>query len=125
MRLALEAEPAVLAGGVLSPEARAEHRELGRALIHLLVLGLQQEHAALDKQTQQVGQAYVALLRQHGITPQAALTWLGFFRNAFVESVVEFAFGLEEPTADQINAWLRRVHELVDRVSVTIVENSA
>ncbi len=102
--------------------ARAEHRELGRALITLLVLGLQHEHSDIETRANELGRRYTELHQRIGLSAPDAVAALGLFRTAFNASVIEFAFGVGEPTADGLMAWLRRGNEIIDRVCVSMLE---
>ncbi|HZQ09437.1 MAG TPA: MerR family DNA-binding transcriptional regulator [Anaerolineae bacterium] len=125
VRLALEAEsPDSPPLPSFTSQATAEYRELGRSLIQLLVKGLQKEQLDTER-AGELGKAYAELDRQYGIALRDAVAGLAFFRTAFVESVVEFLFGLGEPSADQLILWLRRVNEIIDRVCLSMVEYHA
>ena len=125
VRLALESEsPTSPPLPSFTPQASAEYRELGRTLIQLLVKALQKEQVD-SARARELGKAYAALDRQYGIALRDAVAGLAFFRTAFVESVVEFLFGLGEPTADQLIAWLRRVNDIIDQVCLSMIEHQA
>lgn len=106
-------------------QARLEHRELGRTLIGLLVQGLEKENAAVDERADALGKNYAALHRRISMDEPSAVAALGFFRTAFLESVIEFAFGLGDPSPDQLMNWVRRVNEMIDRVCVSMLESTS
>jgi excisionase family DNA binding protein len=109
----------------LPPQAEAEHRVLGRKLVRLLVDALRKGEGDFETRVDALGKAYAALHWRFSVKRAAALTALGFFRNAFAASVVEFAFGLGEPAPDQLITWLSRVNELIDRIAVSMLESPA
>src|SRR5581483_3842456 len=124
VRVALETETSQTSALMaMPPRARVEHRQLGRELIQLLVTALQQKDVELGARADALGKTYATLHRRSGMERRAALTALGFFRNAFVASVIEFAFGLGEPSPDQLISWLARVNEIIDRVCVSMLES--
>lgn len=106
----------------MSPQARAQARELERALIHLGTLALQREPGELAERAMEVGAGYGKFNWRHDIAPREALETLAQVRRAFVEGVVEFLFGMGEPDMDELNLWLGRVNEIIDRVSVSMLE---
>jgi excisionase family DNA binding protein len=124
VRVALETEtPQTSALTAVPPRARVEHRRLGRELIQLLVNALQQEDVEFGARADALGKTYATLHRRYGMERHAALSALGFFRNAFVASVIEFAFGLGEPGPDQLISWVVRANEIIDRVCISMLES--
>lgn len=101
--------------------ARLEHRTLGRELVQLLVTALQQARTPPQEQTARLGQRYAKLHRRYSVKLRTALTLLGFFRRAFVTSVIEFGFGLGDPEPQQLIVWLERVNEILDDIGVAMV----
>jgi hypothetical protein len=122
VRLALEqqADP----GGLrfYPQQARAEHRDTGRDLIQLLVAALQRPQNDYVERADTLGRTYGEMARRYRVPPREMITLLGFFRAAFLESVIEFAFGLGEPTPEQLAAQVARVNEILDRVSISMLE---
>lgn len=105
------------------PRARAEHRTLGRELVKWLVTALQQEGKAPEESAARLGKRYANLHRRYGVDARTALTMLGFFRSAFTASVIEFGFGMGEPGPEQFNEWLGRVNQVIDGVTLTMLES--
>lgn len=105
-----------------SPQARSEKRELERELIRLCTLSLRQEQASLQVRADALGQAFAKWSWRYRIALRDAMMLLGKLRIALLESVVEFAFGLGEPDVDELNLWLRRANEIVDGVSLAMLE---
>jgi excisionase family DNA binding protein len=107
---------------VIPPQAREEQRSLERQLVSLCTQGLSRHHADFDARVIAVGRAFAKYHWRYGIPTRDALNMLGTFRIAFVESVVEFAFGIGDPGVDELNLWLRRVNEIIDRVCLSMLE---
>lgn len=114
------------------PLPNPEQRDLERELIRLCTGALQhisqptkKGEADLETRAETLGQAFGKLNWRYGISARQAALALGLVRNAFLESVVEFAFGLGEPNVDELTAWLRCVNEIVDAVSAAMLEHRA
>lgn len=120
VRLAGEAREEVRA--LLPPQARNEQRTLEREFIGLCVQGVSHLHVDMDVRAVALGNAYAKFHWRYGVTIGEAVKTLGSFRIAFTESVVEFAFAIGEPRVDELNLWLGRVNELIDRVCVSMLE---
>lgn len=104
------------------PRARVEHRTLGREMVKLLVTALQHEGKTSEEAGARLGKRYAKLHRRYGVDTRTALVILGFFRSAFTASVIEFGFGMGEPGPEQFSAWLERVNEIIDSVTVGMLE---
>lgn len=107
------------------PRARVEHRMLGRELVKLLVTALQHEGKTSEEAAARLGKRYAKLHRRYGVDTRTALVILGFFRSAFTASVIEFGFGMGESGPEQFSAWLERVNEIIDSVTVGMLESMA
>ncbi|TAH51911.1 MAG: MerR family DNA-binding transcriptional regulator [Chloroflexota bacterium] len=105
-----------------SPQARSQKRELERELIQLCTLSLRQEQTNLQARVAALGQAFAKWTWRYRIALRDTITTLGTLRIALLESVVEIAFALSEPNVDELNLWLRRVNEIVDGVSLAMLE---
>lgn len=112
-----EAEPRPLTG-----QARNRERELERELIRLGTLALAQTKGEIAQRANELGGTFAKFNWQHGIAQRQALDTLARLRRAFMQGVVEFAFGMGEPDVDELNLWLGRVNELIDLVSVSMLE---
>jgi len=126
MQIELEEESQVahnLTG--LPPNARSAYRKAGRELVHLLTRGLEREQGEIEAGAAGLGQTYAKLNWQHRVPLADAIAGLGFFRTAFLESLVEFAFGVGEPNVDQLSAWLRKASEIIDQVCQSMLEYPA
>jgi hypothetical protein len=99
-----------------------EHRQAGRDLIQLLVAALQRPQTDYADRADELGRTYGELARRYRVQPRQVIALLGFFRAAFLEGVIEFAFGMGEPTPEQLAAQVNRVNEILDRVSVSVLE---
>lgn len=110
--------------GLREPAARAEQRELDRALIQLCVRYLQNE-ASVEARAAQLGASYAKLNWRFRISTRDALKASSRFRRAFISSVVEFAFGVGEMNPDVLSGWLERTNEIIDRVSEAMLEYCA
>jgi hypothetical protein len=106
----------------LPVEAAGEHRQAGRELIKLLVAGLEREQADLVARADQLGMTYGELYRRYGVSLRQSLGEMGLVRGAFASTLIEYAFGVGEPTADALARWLGRVNELLDRVCLSMIE---
>ncbi|MBI4673022.1 MAG: excisionase family DNA-binding protein [Chloroflexi bacterium] len=125
MRLALEeSAQETNALATLPPPARAEHRKLGRELVRLLIAGLQKGGQAIESRGEVLGKQYARLHWRYGFKQRDALTTLSFFRNSFIASVLEFAFGLGQPEPDQLASWVTSVNGIIDHVSISMLEYS-
>ncbi len=107
----------------LPPRARIEHRALGRQLVQLLVLALQAEAGDANARAEGLGKAYAKLHRRYGTDRRTALLALGFFRDAFQASVIEFLFGVGEPSPELLSTWLARGNAIIDLVCVCMLES--
>lgn len=106
----------------LSAQARQEERTLERDLVTLCTQAVSQGQVDFDARAEAFGSAYATFLVRYDVPTRVALGVLGSFRVAFIESVVEYAFGIGEPVVDELNRWLRRVNKIIDRVSVSMLE---
>lgn len=122
MRLALEDSPPGTWLAALPPQARNEHQQLGRELVRLMIAALQKEKSEPDARADALGKRYATLNWRYGLKPREALTALGFFRNTFIASVIEFAFGVGQPGPDQLIRWLGRLNEIIDRVAISMLD---
>lgn len=107
----------------MSQSARMEHRALGRELVQLLVTALQQQGKAPLDQAARLGKQYAKLHRRYALDLHAAFTILGFFRSAFLASVVEFGFGLGDPAPQLLVQWMERTNEIIDGVGMAMLES--
>ncbi len=104
-------------------QANVEHTAIERVLLQLLVRGLKHSGAALVvADADGLGETIAIFNWRNGRSLRQTLVWLGMFRNAFLESVVEFSFGLGEPEVDELNLWLRRANEIIDHVCISMLE---
>ncbi len=69
-----------------------------------------------------MGKRYAALQWRYTLKPREALAALGFFRNTFSASVIEFAFGVGQTGPDQLILWLGCVNQLIDRVAISMLD---
>lgn len=106
----------------LPAQARARERELERALIQLGTLALSYDKGELAGRAHELGSAFAKFNWQNDIAQREALDTLARLRRAFIQGVVEFAFGVGEPDVDELNLWLGRVNGLIDRVSISMLE---
>lgn len=126
MQLALEEESGAVPGlARLTPNARAAYRKSGLELVRLLTRGLQKDRQEIEKDAVTLGQTYANLNWQHTVSLAAALGELGFIRTAFLESLVEFAFGVGDPDVDQLSVWLRQACQIIDLVCLSMLEYRA
>lgn len=103
--------------------ARIEHRALGRELVQLLVTALQQQGRSPADSAARLGKQYAKLHRRYDIDLHNAFTILGFFRSAFLASVIEFGFGLGDPASQQLVLWMERANEIIDGVGIAMLES--
>lgn len=99
----------------------AELIAMEREWIQLLVRGLKNPKEDWTR-ADALGQALAKFNWRNGKALRETFEWFGMFRNAFLESVVEFAFGMGEPDVDELNLWLRRANEIIDRVWISMLE---
>ncbi len=104
------------------PGAREEHRELGRQVVMALsgVMSLAEAEEDLEKQAAELGQAYGRLNAKYEITLGDALRAFLFFRDSFIESLVELA--KTSPAFDVITL-MRRISRFVDTMLLTMVDS--
>ena len=107
----------------LSQRARLEHRALGRELVQLLVKALQQRGEPRGEDAARLGKQYANLHKRYSVDLRTAFIIFGFFRSAFLTSVVEFGFGLGEPRPEQIILWQQRANEIIDGVGAAMIES--
>lgn len=122
MRLALEEFPQGTWLASLPPQAKEEHQRLGREMVRLLITALQKEKMDADARADALGKRYAALQWRYTLKPREALAALGFFRNTFSASVIEFAFGVGQTGPDQLILWLGCVNQLIDRVAISMLD---
>ena len=103
-------------------QARNELRELERALVRLCTQTVQQGGGDFETRAITLGEAYAKWNWRVGANAGEALRHLGMLRRAFLASVVEFSFGIGEPDADELNLWLERANETIDRVCISMLE---
>ncbi len=103
------------------PGAREEHRELGRRVVMSLsgLMSLAEPDAESESRAVELGRAYGQLNAKYGIALGDALRAFLFFRDAFIESLVELA--KTSPTFD-ILTLMRRTSRFVDTMLLTMVE---
>lgn len=106
----------------LSAQARLELRDLERALIRLCTSSLQKGEGEGDTRLLVLGEAYARWKWRYGLGLRDLFRLLASFRSAFLKGVVEFAFGLGEPDTDELNLWLSRANEIIDRVCLSMLE---
>lgn len=121
-RAQLAREQAEVLNPSLPPQARTEQRELERALIHLVTFALPKPGTEVETRAFELGQAYGKWNWRFGVGAREQYLALGNFRRAFTAGVVEFAFGVGEPNLDELNGWLDRANEIIDRVCVSMLE---
>ncbi len=104
--------------------AREAHRELGRRVIRGLsdLMSTTEPEEALDRRARELGRAYGELNRKYDISLSDALRAFLFFRDSFVESLVELA--KTAPALDTL-ALMRQTNRFVDRMLLTMVESYA
>ncbi len=104
------------------PGAREEQRELGRQVVKALseLVSLADAEEALAERAVRLGQAYGRLNEKYGITLGDALRAFLFFRDAFIESLVELA---KTSAAFDILTLMRRTSRFVDTMLLTMVES--
>jgi excisionase family DNA binding protein len=102
--------------------AREQHRDLGRQVVMALSELISEPDAgeAHDSRAAELGKAYGVLNRQYEIALGDALRAFLFFRDAFIESLIELA--KPSPTLDAL-ALLRRASRFVDAMLLTMVES--
>lgn len=123
MQLALEGDSEAATHLIgLPPNARTAYRQAGRELVQLLTRGLHSDPETIRASAVTAGQTYAKLNWQYSVSLGDAMQGLGFFRSAFAEALVEFAFGVGEPNADQLGTWLRRANEIIDQVCLSMLE---
>jgi excisionase family DNA binding protein len=115
-------ETADQAQSILTAQARQEERTLERDLVTLCTQAVSQAQVDFDARADAFGNAYAKFYLRYDLPTGDALNALGSFRIAFIESVVEYAFGIGEPAVDELNRWLRRVNQIIDRVCVSMLE---
>ncbi len=124
-RLAVDASPEAETDWFahFSPEARVEHRELGRKLLRMLVDGLREGKKVEESHPRNLGREYARVNRRHSIALPDALGAFIFFRSTFLDSVTEFSESVAEPSVDEILMRYRRVNALIDQVLLAMVES--
>jgi hypothetical protein len=125
VQIALETSRSPRRLGELPPLARAAFRKAGRDVVELLTRALKKEEEQLEKEAVALGHQYAKLQWQHSLTMPEVVAALDFFRGVFLESVVEFAFGIGEPEVDRLNGWLRRSNEIIDQICLSMLEYRA
>ncbi len=108
----------------LPTAARKEERELERRMIRLAVGAIQKESALANHAINELAEAFAKWIWRNNIRLAFAFSMLATLRRAVQASVVEFAFGLGEPDADELNLWLCRVSEIIDRVWIGVLEQN-
>ncbi len=101
--------------------AREDHQDLGRQVVMTLaeLISAPTEVEAWDSRATQLGKAYGELNSQYHIALGDALRAFLFFRDAFIESLMELANTL--PTLDAL-VLLRRASRFVDAMLLAMVE---
>jgi hypothetical protein len=107
---------------LLPLSARVEYRSLDRSLVRLCALAISKGEGAVGARAQELGSSLGKWNWRYGVTAQEGYNSLAAFRRAVVESVVEFAFGLGEPNIDELNLWLSRANQVIDRVCLSMIE---
>lgn len=121
-RVHLMREESDVLNPTLTAQARTQLRELERALLQLVTQGLAKGVTADDTRADTLGQAFGKWTWRYGVSVREAQLNLGNLRRAFAASVVEFVFGVGEPNPDELNLWLDRANQAIDRVSVSMLE---
>jgi excisionase family DNA binding protein len=100
--------------------AREEHRELGRQVVRALSELTSAENAdeLLEARAAELGRAYGQLNRKYRIALADALHAFLFFRDAFIESMVELS--KTSPTLDVLML-MRRTNRFVDAMLLAMV----
>jgi len=104
------------------PRAQIEYRALGRQVAQQLAQALQSGQLTKERAIE-LGKRYARLQCRYHVELDAALQALGFFRNAFIASVVEFSFGIGQPEPEQLIVWLERANAAIDAVGAAMVES--
>ncbi|OQY95650.1 MAG: hypothetical protein B6D41_05770 [Chloroflexi bacterium UTCFX4] len=105
-----------------SPRAQIEYRALGRQVTQQLAQALQSDPLT-EKRVIELGKRYARLQRRYHVELGVALQALGFFRSAFIASVVEFNFGIGQPEPEQLIVWLERANAAIDAMGAAMVES--
>ncbi len=101
--------------------AREQHRELGRSVVTALteLMSAVDADALLTVRATELGQAYAELNHKHDIPLPDALRAFMFFRDSFIESLMELARA--SPGLDVLPL-MRRTSRFVDQMLLTMVE---
>lgn len=103
--------------------ARGEYRAWERQVIQLGVRFIESHESQAETRARALGEAYAKLNWRFGIALRDAMRGLSRLRAAFLESVVEFAFGIGEPNVDELNLWLRRANGIIDHLAEAVLES--
>lgn len=120
--LQLASEDDTSRGIKLSPTARMAQREIERDLIRLCTQTLEKGGGDTEARCREIGQQYGKWSWRFGIAVGDAFYAMGAFRGVYRAAVVEYAFGMGEPNPDELNLWLARMDEIIDHVSVSMLE---
>ncbi len=101
--------------------AREQHRELGRRVVMALseIMSSVDSDKLLVQRATELGLAYAELNQEHNIALPDALRAFMFFRDSFIESLIELS-----RTAPSLDAMplMRRTSRFVDQMLLTMVE---
>lgn len=104
----------------LEQGAREEHQRLGRLVVMTLSEALSGEgEEGWPEQAQNLGRAYAEINCRHRLELGEALRALLFFRDTFVESVIQVTSS--SPSLDALTL-VRRVHRFVDCMLLAMVD---
>ncbi len=106
----------------LAPTARVTLRERARDLIRLGVESLARDETDMRGAADALARSFADWQEREGIGPLAAFAALAVIRRAFAAAIVEYAFGLGEPGVDELNRWLGRANDIIDRVCLSMVQ---